>query len=262
MNGDLYVANLYAQNVTVINASTDLVVDHIPVGSQPEGIAFDVANGYLYVANYDPSDFGASNVTVIDGANDTVVGSVPVGSEPAAIALDNVSSYLAVANYRTGTISVLSPSLTAPRLTSVSIRPGSETVSVGTNATFAATPVCVGGPCPGGTTFVWTLSNDLGTLNSSTGSSTLFTAGAHAGVDALFVNASLNAVTEESAPASRERFDPSDVDPVECLDQSGIGHDLAQWELRVLRDPNVQLRCLPFGDHLRVDLVEPPGYPQ
>src|SRR5438552_305891 len=45
----MYVTNSYSNNVSVINSTK--VVTTIPVGSYPAGVAYDSANGYVYVAN-------------------------------------------------------------------------------------------------------------------------------------------------------------------------------------------------------------------
>src|SRR5690242_10513859 len=51
-------------------ARADSVIATIPVGAHPNSIAFDSANGNLYVTNY-----LSSTVSVINGATNTVVGS-------------------------------------------------------------------------------------------------------------------------------------------------------------------------------------------
>jgi len=89
-------------------------------------------------------------------------------------------------------------SSSTPTLSSVSVNPSTATLSVGEAATFTASPDCTGGTCPAGTTFTWTQNNALGTLNSNTGSTVKFTAGTAAGTDALFVNGTLNGLTEQS----------------------------------------------------------------
>ncbi len=74
----------------------------LSVGSDPDAIAFDGTNGYLYVANS-----GSDNVSVIDGSTDRVVGSVTVGSDPDSITYDPVSGDLYVANSGSSNVSVL-----------------------------------------------------------------------------------------------------------------------------------------------------------
>jgi lysophospholipase L1-like esterase len=92
--------------------------------------------------------------------------------------------------------------ITVIALKSVVIAPSSAAVEAGgTTPSFSATPTC-SGTCPVGTTFVWTLTNpSMGALSSSVGSSVTFKAGSKGGIVALYVNATLNGVTQTSSPA-------------------------------------------------------------
>lgn len=62
MNGYVYVTSLIGA-VTPLNVSTNTLTTSIPVGIDPVGVAFDGANGDLYVVNEE-----SGNVTVLDGA--------------------------------------------------------------------------------------------------------------------------------------------------------------------------------------------------
>jgi YVTN family beta-propeller protein len=104
-NGNLYVANLTGNSVSVINGSTNTVIATVPVGSEPLAIAFDPSNGDLYVANRT-----SNTVSVISGSTNTVIATVPVGSEPLAIALDPSNGDLYVVNSLDGTVSVINGS--------------------------------------------------------------------------------------------------------------------------------------------------------
>jgi hypothetical protein len=90
----------------------------------------------------------------------------------------------------------------SPVLSSVRVSPMSVTVYTGDSETFTATPVCTGGTCPSGATYLWSLNNALGKLNTTTGSIVSVTAGNEVGNVTLFVNATLNSVTKQSGPAS------------------------------------------------------------
>jgi YVTN family beta-propeller protein len=75
------VTNLYDASVSVVNISSLSVEAHIPVGSNPEGLA--VSSGKAYVAN---SGFGAGNtVSVIDLASLTVTKTITVAENPADV---------------------------------------------------------------------------------------------------------------------------------------------------------------------------------
>jgi len=85
-------------------------------------------------------------------------------------------------------------------LASVSINPPTATVEPSGSLTFTATVICVGGTCPLGATYSWSLTSILGHLNSSSGPVVNLTAGLNLGTVALFVNATLENVTKMSAP--------------------------------------------------------------
>jgi YVTN family beta-propeller protein len=73
-------------------AKADSVIATITVGRFPLGIAFDSANGNLYVAN----DFD-NTVSVISGQTNTIVGNpIPAGHEPIGIAFDSANAHLPV----------------------------------------------------------------------------------------------------------------------------------------------------------------------
>jgi len=97
------------------------------------------------------------------------------------------------------TISIFSS--TVPTLSSVTITPGSVTVAPGaTVPLFTANISCDSSVCQSGTTYAWSLSNSLGTLNSTTGSQVVFSAGPKAGTVTLVVAATLNNKTVQSSP--------------------------------------------------------------
>jgi YVTN family beta-propeller protein len=67
------------------------------------------------------------------------------------------------------------------------------TLSPGQTKTYSATPSCLPSPCPSvGISYSWTLSYALGSLSSTVGPSTTFTAGSTGGVLTLIAAATLN----------------------------------------------------------------------
>jgi YVTN family beta-propeller protein len=88
-------------------------------------------------------------------------------------------------------------------LSSVALTPTSISMDVsGTSPSFNPSIACTGGSCPSGTTYSWNLTRGgLGSLNRSTGSMVSFIAGSVKGTLSLFVNATLNGITLQSAPA-------------------------------------------------------------
>jgi hypothetical protein len=89
------------------------------------------------------------------------------------------------------TLTVL-PSSSLPTLSSVLISPPSDILTTGSTAPLVASLTCVGGSCPGGAAYDWTLSNARGTLNATSGPLVSLTVGPATGILAVFVNASLN----------------------------------------------------------------------
>ncbi len=71
-------------------------------GLEPEAVAFDSWNGYLYV-----TDSGSDNVSIVDGATNRFIGNIPVASLPDAIAFDSANGELYAACWVSGTVSVI-----------------------------------------------------------------------------------------------------------------------------------------------------------
>jgi YVTN family beta-propeller protein len=103
-NGDVYIAdfgpgvhgNPYSfgmANVSVISAATNMVIATVPIGTYPISLAFDPANGDIYVANY-----MSNNVTVISSSSNSVVATIAVGMFPTAVAFDPNNDEIYVAN--------------------------------------------------------------------------------------------------------------------------------------------------------------------
>ena len=88
---------LYDDTVSVISGQTNTVIGTpIPVGHFPSGIAFDSANGNLYVANG-----GSATISVISGQNNQVIGTIAGpgdGTSAGGIAFDSANGNLYVTN--------------------------------------------------------------------------------------------------------------------------------------------------------------------
>ncbi len=98
----LLFAGSFAPLDSGMTTQTSAVVATIPVGSEPHGVAFDPANGYVYIAN-----FGSDTVSVLDGSSDKIVESVPVGLNPVALAVDSSNGDVYVANGASAYASVI-----------------------------------------------------------------------------------------------------------------------------------------------------------
>jgi subtilase family serine protease len=89
-----------------------------------------------------------------------------------------------------------------PTLASVSVSPSSVKLTTNLSQTFSTSAFCSGGTCPSsGFTYSWTMTQALGTLNTTSGPVVGFTAGHTSGTIALFVNTTLNGNTVEGNPA-------------------------------------------------------------
>lgn len=101
--GSLYVTNRGSDTVSVINGTTNALVDEISVDAiAPSGIVYNAANNYIYVTN-----MGSNTVSVINGTTNTIVANIPVGLGPNGIAYNQNNGDVYVANSINGTISVI-----------------------------------------------------------------------------------------------------------------------------------------------------------
>ena len=102
VDGDVYVANIQSDNVSILNATG--VVGSVPVGIAPSAVVADPDSGDVYVANE-----GNSTISVLSG--DSVVRSFSVepDSGPAALAFDAATSILYVVNEYLDNVSEYDP---------------------------------------------------------------------------------------------------------------------------------------------------------
>ena len=99
--GDVYVANIFSDDVSVIDGQTNLVVATIPLAggnecAHPFGVGYDKRTDIVYVSCQQ-----YVKVTAIDGKTRSVVGEpIEVGSSPFGVALNerNGNVYIAVAH--------------------------------------------------------------------------------------------------------------------------------------------------------------------
>ena len=125
-NGDVYVANAYCGtfftdcgmgNVSVIDSSTNTVTATVPVGRDPEHVAFDPVNGDVYVSNgYN------GTISIIDGSTNTVISTITTGGYPEGMAFDSLNGDMYVANDGTASVSVIDGS-TNTVITSLNVGP-------------------------------------------------------------------------------------------------------------------------------------------
>ncbi len=94
----LYISSTFLfENIKQVWA--DSVVATIPVGHNPEGVAYNPQTRDVYVANY-----GDNTVSVINPANQ-VIATIPVGEGPTGIGCCGEGEQTLVSNSRSNTIS-------------------------------------------------------------------------------------------------------------------------------------------------------------
>jgi YVTN family beta-propeller protein len=119
----IYVSNLGDNTVSVIDGSTNTVVDTISVGTVPEQIAVNATTNMIYVANVD-----SGNISVIDGSTDIVVATMP-SAATVFVAVNPVTNMIYADNQLAQTVSVFDGS-TNTLVATVAI-PGSGTIPEG-----------------------------------------------------------------------------------------------------------------------------------
>jgi len=73
----IYVPNIGSNNVTIIDTSTDEIVDHFPVGKGPEGLGVH-EDGYIYVANQTDNSLYVIDETTLETKYKRRLGETPV----------------------------------------------------------------------------------------------------------------------------------------------------------------------------------------
>src|SRR5437867_7503599 len=92
-DGKIYVANSGSSSVSVIDSSSNTVVETIPDEIDPVDLAFDSTNKAIYV-----TDKSSGELSVIDTTSLSFEGVIDVGSTPASIAYDSTNNELYVTN--------------------------------------------------------------------------------------------------------------------------------------------------------------------
>src|SRR5262249_45708134 len=125
----VYVANYGSDSVSVIDATTRMVIATVPVLDAPFGLAAHPDGSRVYVAHQ-----FADAVTVIDTATNTVLGTIPVGSRPLGLAVNPAGTRLYVTNQGSASVSVIDTG-TNTVLTTVTVDNGPFGVAVNTAGT-------------------------------------------------------------------------------------------------------------------------------
>ena len=101
----IYVANEGNNTISVINATTDAVVNTIDVGQDPQGIVFNPSGTFAYITGAPFSSNGP--ISVINTTSDTLVDMITVSSDPFGATFNPSGSLIYVANWWNGTVSII-----------------------------------------------------------------------------------------------------------------------------------------------------------
>lgn len=121
LTGHVYTADLFSNTISVIDTSTNKVIDTIklPNGYTPRELALDSKRNYIYTANV-----YSNTLSVVDAANDKVIDNITSsGSIVDGVAYDSVHDHVFAVNAGSGTVSVID----------ASTRKVIDTISVGSN---------------------------------------------------------------------------------------------------------------------------------
>ena len=101
-----FVANVGDITVSVIDTTTQTVIDVVPAPAMFNGIALDAGtqpvSNYVYVANA-----VADTVSVIDTRTNTVIKTIDVGDQPGTLVISPDSKLVYVANFGSDSVSVI-----------------------------------------------------------------------------------------------------------------------------------------------------------
>src|ERR687889_282971 len=107
-NGLLYVANALSDTLSIINGTSNIVIDNITSGAagnlfSPTGIAYDSDNNNIYVTNR-----GSDTVSVINGTTNTLIDEISMDAiAPSSIVYNTLNNYIYVTNMGSNTVSVI-----------------------------------------------------------------------------------------------------------------------------------------------------------
>jgi YVTN family beta-propeller protein len=93
-----------SNTVSVINGTTNALVETIPVGLGPNGVTYNQNNGDVYVAN---SINGT--ISVISGLTNTVYSTIPIGinNNPNSVSYNPTNNTLFITNSNSNTVSAV-----------------------------------------------------------------------------------------------------------------------------------------------------------
>ena len=118
-----YVGNYNNNNVSVINATTNMVITTVAVGTRPVGVSVSPDSSKVYVLNQ-----VSNNVSVINTATNEVTATITVGTAPVGVGVSPDANKVYVTNQRSNDVSVIN---TATNQVTATIPVGSTPAGVG-----------------------------------------------------------------------------------------------------------------------------------
>jgi len=100
--GEIFVANIGDNTVSIIDDTTNTVITTIPVGLRAFGVAYDSVKGEIFVTNQ-----GDNTVSIIDDTTNTVIATILVGTSPEGVAYDSAKGEIFVTNFVSNSVSVI-----------------------------------------------------------------------------------------------------------------------------------------------------------
>ena len=138
-SGRAYVTDLFAGTVTVIDITTNTVIDTIPVGASPSDATPSPDGSTVYVSLQE-----AGAVAVIDTATNTVTNTIPVGILPSGIAFTPDGARAYVVNGQSNDVSVIDTA-TQTVVATIPLPEGASAISVAVTPDGATAYVTNGG---------------------------------------------------------------------------------------------------------------------
>ena len=105
----MYVTNYDSDTVSIIDGSTNTIVDTITVGEEPFGIEYNSKNNNIYAIIRGPT-----HVSVIDSSTNEVIKTISVGQSPWSIASNPSNNYLYVTNAGLNSVSIIADNTSLP----------------------------------------------------------------------------------------------------------------------------------------------------
>ncbi len=102
VTGFVYVTNMGAGTLSVIDGGNNSVIATIPVGVSPSGLWVNTATNTIYIANQ-----GSNNLTVLDGNTNAIKATIPVGTLPVAVTGSAAANTVYAVNQGSNTVSII-----------------------------------------------------------------------------------------------------------------------------------------------------------